>query len=184
MDNTANTENTVETPLLKEKRTRPPQSEKQKEAFKKARERLLEKRAQTKQEKILDAKRSLLEKEGLLVKTPAETLTPQFDINEDEPLEPTKAPAPNTKRAPPSKAATGPLKEAEKRSVGKAKKKEPRVILSESEDDDSGDSSSSEEVIVIKRSRKPKAAKHVQKKEESDEEETYSAPTNYMNYFC
>jgi hypothetical protein len=183
MDNTANTENTVETPLLKEKKPRPPQSEKQKEAFKKARERLLEKRAQTKQEKILDAKRTLLEKEGLLVKTPTETLTPQFDINEDEPLEPTKAPAPNTKRAPPSKVAISPLKEAKKRSVGKVKK-EPRVILSESEEDDSDGSSSSEEVIVIKRTRKPKGRKQMQIKEESDEDETYSPAPNYMDYFC
>lgn len=183
MDNITNVENTVETPLLKEKKARPPQSEKQKEAFKKARERLLENRAQKKEGKILDAKRTLLEKEGLMVKTPDKTLTPQFDINEDEPLEPTKAPAPNTKRAPPLKAVTVPLKEEKKRSIGKAKK-EPRVILSESEEDDGGDSSSSEEVIVIKRTRKPKAGKPVQRKEESDEEDMHVAPTNYMNYFC
>lgn len=184
MDNPENVENTVDTPLLKEKKTRPPQSEKQKEAFKKARERLLENRAQKKEGKILDAKRTLLEKEGYLpVKKNVESLTPQFDINEDEPLEPTKAPAPNTKRAPAIKSATGPLKEEKKRSVGKPKK-EPRVILSESEDGDSDGSSSSEEVIVIKRTRKPKGAKPAQKKEESDEDEIYTAAPDYSHYFC
>ena len=83
MDNISNTENIEKGPLLKEKRPRPPQSEKQKEAFKKAREKLAERHKEKKEAKILDAKRSLLEKEGY-VKPAEQNDSIQFKIDESD----------------------------------------------------------------------------------------------------
>lgn len=200
MDNISNTENIEKGPLLKEKRPRPPQSEKQIEAFKKAREKLAERHKEKKEAKILDAKRTLLEKEGY-VKPPEQTESIQFKIDESDESSDDKQPIkqiPKEKAQKQPKSKT-PLIKEEKKEIPKPPPKTPKPKVKqyvgkdeddESDDeDDDNDSDSSEEIVIIKRTKKnkktqPKIRRAKSYNEEEDEEEYYpKAPTNFNNYF-
>ncbi len=171
-DNNENEKND-KSPLLKPKKPRPPPSEKQMENFKKMAEKRAENIAKKKEEKIIQAKRDLLEKEGYVKKDiKKETLakkeeTIQFKIDDDDEdgkLTVSEDEFVNTpprrqgKKQQALKIDIPPLiKEDKKNSVKEPKAPRAKKIvepeISSSEDDD-GDSSSSEEIVIIKREQK------------------------------
>jgi hypothetical protein len=173
------TEKLDKTPLLKEKKPRPPQSQKQMENFKIMQEKRVKNAEGRKQEKILQAQRALLEKEGY-VKVPLKVKEPiQFEIEEEEeeeePIKPIKPVKANVKEIQPPPIAT-----PKRKQVKKVKMPEP-----EPETETDGDSDSSEEIIVIKRKSKKKG---VQRRRsvplEEDDEDEYIGGSNAMGFFC
>lgn len=195
MEDPLNIEKIEKTPLLKEKKPRPPQSEKQKEAFKKAREKLAERHNKIKETKILDAKRTLLEKEGYIKPEPKEESI-QFKIDESEEscddIEPIKEIQKEKPKKQQKKETTKPLIKEEKKKVAKkeiCRKPEPEPE-SESDNDDSQDSDSSEEeIVIIKRTKKNKKAQPKIRRtksydeDEDDDVEPIAPLFNYHNYF-
>lgn len=192
MEDPLNTEKIEKTPLLKEKKPRPPQSEKQKEAFKKAREKLAERHTKIKETKILEAKRTLLEKEGY-IKPEQKKESIQFKIDDSEEssddVEPIKEIQKEKPKKQPKEETTKPLIKEEKKKVVKkeiSRKPEPE---SESESEDSVDSDSSEEIVIIKRTKKNKKSQPKVRRtksydeNEDDEIETVATLPNYNNYF-
>jgi len=193
MEDPLNIETIEKTPLLKEKKPRPPQSEKQKEAFKKAREKLAERHTKIKESKLLDAKRTLLEKEGYIKPEPKEESI-QFKIDESEESCDDKEPIKEIQKEKPKKQqkkeTTKPLIKEEKKKVAKkeiCRKPEPE---SESDNDDSQDSDSSEEeIVIIKRTKKNKKAQPKIRRtksydeEDDDDIEPVASLSNYHNYF-
>lgn len=177
------TEKPDKTPLLKEKKPRPPQSQKQMENFKIMQEKRVKNAEGRKQEKLLQAQRALLEKEGY-VKAPLKVKEPiQFEIEEEEeeeeePIKPIKLTKPKVKEIQPPPIAT-----PKRKQVKKVKMPEP-----EPETETDGDSDSSEEIIVIKRSKKSKKSKAVQRRRsvplEEDDENEYIGGSNAMGFFC
>jgi hypothetical protein len=193
MDNTANIENIEKGSLLKEKKPRPPQSEKQKEAFKKAREILVEKNKQKKEAKILDAKRQLLEKEGY-VKQPVKNETIQFKIDETDETDDDKQSIKEIQKEKPKKPTKErtPLIKEEKKVVTKKANKEYVGTKVETDDENDSDqlSDSSEEIVIIKRTKKNKKAqpkirrtKSYDEDEDEPYQETLATLPNYNNYF-
>lgn len=192
MDDTLNIEKIEKTPLLKEKKPRPPQSEKQKEAFKKAREKLAERHKEKKETKILEAKRTLLEKEGYIKPTPKEESI-QFKIDDSEEssddIKPIKEIQKEKPKKQPKQETKKPLIKEEKKKVVKkeiSRKPEPET---ETENEDSVDSDSSEEIVIIKRTKKNKKAQPKVRRTKSydeyedDEVEPVATLPNYNNYF-
>lgn len=152
MSDSNDTENIGQPPLLKQKAPRPPQSQKQREAFQKAAAKRAENIKLKKEEKLLNAQKALLEKEGYVKASsipPVETIHKnpaiQFNISdEEEDEEPTLKPL--SKARPQVQPKQKPIK----------KKPIPATEPDSEEDYSSNSSSSSEEVIVIKRSKKSK----------------------------
>lgn len=149
-------------PLLKDKKPRPPLSEKQKANFEKARQVRAENIKAKKEEKILEAQRALLAKEG---KLPAKEVKAVEQV-EDEQLQtvskvsPSKAVLSKPIKQEAQKTSAKPLlKEEKKKSEPKIKAKAPVVIEDSSSEEDEDDSSSEEEIIVVKRKKKGKPAK-------------------------
>jgi hypothetical protein len=209
MDNSENTD-IDKTPLLKEKKKRPPPSEKQMENFKKMAQTRAENIKKRKEEKIYEAKRTLLIKEGLLspdeikkterteIKEKSNKEVIQFEVedNNREDTEEEDRPPSKLKKTQKNKPIPLPLNKPEK-----IKKSPPAKKLKEESSDSSDDyeescsSSSSEEIIIVKRTKKVKEPKvkepkvkepKVKKfpKEEEERVEEYVAPSpNYLNYF-
>jgi hypothetical protein len=144
-------------PLLKDKKPRPPMTEKQKANFEKARMVRAENIKAKKEEKILQAQRALLEKEGIKVAKPIKQ-EEELDDEEQMPakelpkkLEDSKTPKPSA-----HKTVAPLLKEEKKKPAQKVKAKAQVVVETESDDDDEEESSSDEEIIVVKRKKKAK----------------------------
>lgn len=151
MSDSNDTENIVQPPLLKQKAPRPPQSQKQREAFQKAAAKRAENIKLKKEEKLLNAQKALLEKEGYVkassippVATIHKSPAIQFEIESEEEEE--QPPKPLSKAKPRAQPKQKPIK----------KKPIPSSEPDSEEDYSSNSSSSSEEVIVIKRSKKSK----------------------------
>ena len=160
MADIVDTDKPDKTPLLKEKKPRPPQSEKQMANFKIMQEKRAKKVEDTKQEKILTAQRALLVKEGY-VKKPIVAVQPlQFEIDEKEEEE--EEPEPIVKKTKQKQM----IKEKAMPKVKPIKKLKPRIPEPDSESD--MDSDSSQEIIVIK--RKSKKAKERKVVIEEDDE--------------
>ena len=174
MADIVDTDKPDKTPLLKEKKPRPPQSEKQMANFKIMQEKRAKKVEDTKQEKILTAQRALLVKEGY-VKKPIVAVQPlQFEIDEKEEEE--EEPEPIVKKTKQKQM----IKEKAMPKVKPIKKLKPRIPEPDSESD--MDSDSSQEIIVIKRkSKKAKERMVVIEEDDVEEDETPSTPMNYMN---
>lgn len=169
-------DNNDKTPLLKPKRTRPPPSEKQKENFKLLQQKRAENIAKRKEEKILEAQKALLQKEGKLP-TVAKTPEPQpirFEIEEeDEEVKEISKPLPKKKQVK-EKVEASPLPI---KKVVTRKPRAPTIIEDDSEENDS-DSDSEDEIIVIKRSKKKKSMKPLKYPVSSDEGESYNSVAN------
>jgi hypothetical protein len=180
-------ENTENDGLLKKKKTRPPQSEKQKEAFKNAAAKRAENVKMRKEQKLLDAQKALLEKEGY-IKQPAKKQEIQFEIEEETQEDKSVVIQKEIVKELPSKKKgkliPPPLPPKENIKKQPKVKKEPQVIIqSESSSDggDSDDSSSEDEVIVIKRSRKYKSKTKAKQREQSPyEEDAYNGNKGYV----
>ena len=177
MADISETEKTEKTPLLKQKKTRPPQSEKQMQNFRAMQEIRAKKAEARKQDKILEAQRALLQKEGYIKATPkAEPI--QFEIEEkeeeeDQPVEEVIV-KPKIKAIPKIKEIQTP--KVQRRKVI------PKVIEPESEE---GDSDSSDEVIIIKRKSKKGALKRTAKPIEDEEDFVSNTPhIDYSGFFC
>lgn len=179
---------TDKSPLLKPKKTRPPPSEKQMENFKKMARVRAENVEKRKAEKLLEAQKALLEKNGIKVPPPKPKLKEkeqaiQFEIEEQDETTEEEIEPPLIKATP---------KQTQKKQIQpKARalpaKQKVQQIIEEDETDYSSDSS--EEVIVIKRGKKKPKNKVVKKQvieEDEEEQQEYVAnsPTNYINYFC
>jgi hypothetical protein len=179
-------------PLLKDKKPRPPMTEKQMANFAKAREVRAQNIKAKKEEKVLQAQRALLEKEGL---RPVK----QEEEQDDEPqmtakalpkkLESSKTPKPSAPKTPAPL-----LKEEKKMPPQKIKAKAPVVVEESSSEEEETESSSEEEIIVVKRKKKaPKKAKtnhkiSIEGDYDSDEDEghKYVAPratASFHDYF-
>ena len=178
MSDSNDTENIGQPPLLKQKAPRPPQSQKQREAFQKAAAKRAENIKLKKEEKLLNAQKALLEKEGYVkassippVATIHKNPAIQFNISDEEEEQP---PKPLSKARPQAQPKQKPIK----------KKPIPASEPDSEEDYSSNSSSSSEEVIVIKRSKKSKLKLKPQKYLEEEEEEV-DAPilTDWGKYF-
>lgn len=198
MDNQDNTETIVQTPLLKEKKPRAPQSEKQKEAFRKAREKLVENHKKKKEEKIMAAKRDLLEKEGYvkkedkpkLVNKPLEDNI-QFEINDSTDESTVETKPKKVKEVKQKEVKQNEIKEVKEVIKEKPKPKPKQIVkeISESETDESEtNSDSSEEIVIIKRTKKnkksqPKIRRTKSYDDENDYEESVASLPNYNNYF-
>jgi hypothetical protein len=175
-------ENNVDQPLLKQKKTRPPQSEKQKEAFQKAAAKRAENIKSRKDDKLLNAQKALLEKEGYVKapkNVPVQKQEVQFEIDEVA-SESEQEPEPEPVRKPLSKKEKPPQQQ-QAVPKSKAQKKAP-IIMSESESGDE-DSSSDEEVIVIKRTRKSKMKPKPLQYIEEEEENNMPILTDWGKYF-
>ena len=185
MADTLETDNNDKSPLLKPKKARPPPSEKQKENFKKMAEKRAENIKKRKEEKIIEAQKALLEKNGISIapakkeKLKENKPTIQFDSEEsqeEEEVEEIPAPPISTPKA--TSKPRPPLK----------KQAKMKQIIEESETDYSSDSS--EEVIVIKRGKKKTKAKpkvqqeYIEDVEEVEEEYVAKPTIDYSNYFC
>lgn len=186
MNEISEIENTENDGLLKKKKTRPPQSEKQKEAFQRAAAKRAENVKLRKEQKLLEAQKALLEKEGY-IKQPSKKKEIQFEIEEETPEEtPVEMPKEIIKELPSKKKGKlvpPPLAPKENIKKQPRVKKEPQVIIQSSSDDgDSDDDSSSEdEVIVIKRSKKYKSKTKAKPREESPyEEDAYNGNQGYV----
>ena len=206
MDN-SETDKNDKSPLLKPKKPRPPPSEKQMDNFRKMAEKRAENIAKKKEDKIIQAKRDLLEKEGYVKKditkeTPKEKEPldemKEFIITDEELEKLERELTPNkVKKVLKSKTVQPlPLDKIENKKPTlpvKDKKIKQKVIQvepssSESEDEDC-DSSSSEEIVIIKRTKKTKAPKktkqvkqHIEEEDNEYVEEIKPQP-NYINYF-
>lgn len=172
------------TPLLKEKKPRPPQSEKQMANFKIMQEKGAKRAEERKQTKILQAQRALLEKEGYVKATP-KVEPVQFEIEEEEEALPTPL---SKSRAKPKIKETRNMPPIQTPKVKQVKRVKP---IPEPESESSGDSDSSEEVIIIKRkSKKTKSPPMKLSKrpiESDDEEDEYvgkSIQIDYNGFFC
>lgn len=174
-------DNNDKTPLLKPKRMRPPPSEKQKENFKLLQQRRAESISKRKEEKIFEAQKALLQKEGKLptiAKTP-EPQAIQFEIEEEE--EEVKAISkPLAKKKQVKEKVEKVIVPAPpiKKTIAR-KSRAPTIVEDDSEDEDEDDSDSEEEIIVIKRSKnKKKSNKPLKRVISSDDEETYESVAN------
>jgi hypothetical protein len=200
MDNQDNIEPIVKTPLLKEKKPRAPQSEKQKDAFRKAREKLIENHKKKKEEKIMAAKRDLLEKEGYVKKEDKPKLVNepiveniQFEINDSSDESAVEPKPKKVKEVKVKEVKVKEIKEVKQKEVIKEKPKpKPKQVVkevSESESDLSDtNSESSEEIVIIKRTKKnkksqPKIRRTKSYDDENDYEESVASLPNYNNYF-
>lgn len=192
------------TPLLKPKKTRPPPSEKQMENFKKMAEKRAENIKKKKEDKILAAKRELLEKEGYVKSTIPliEKESIQFNITDDENND-EKIIAQTPQLSKPKKILKSKLLESlpldktenKKQIIKKSKQKIIESSSSSDLEDSDCNSSSSEEIVIIKRTKKQKSTKELKankpmKQKQINpildyEEEEYVAPQipNYINYF-
>lgn len=180
-------DNIDKTPLLKPKRTRPPPSEKQKENFKILQQKRAESIAKRKQEKILEAQKALLQKEGLIGES-AKSPEPQplrFEIEEEEEeVKPIQKALPKKKQVKekvqaqpvPAPPQSTPIKPTVKKS---SIRRQPPIIEESSESEDSTDSE--DEVIVIKRKKK-KSIKPRKQPVLSDDDESYESVANPSNY--
>lgn len=168
-------EKVEKTPLLKQKKPRPPQSEKQMENFKAMQEIRAKKTEERKQAKILEAQRALLEKEGYVKSesVPNRTQLPQFEIKEEEEEEEELIPKVKGKVLPKQK-----IKEIQVPIQTPKIKRKPKVIEPESESDEC-DSDSSEEVIIIKRKSKKVASKRSAKQVDEEGDEYIANPHKY-----
>jgi hypothetical protein len=179
MADVSGTDNIDKTPLLKVKKPRPPQSEKQMENFKKMAETRAKNVIARKDERILTAQRALLEKEGYVKKGETQgqqqTQPIQFEIEEEEEEEeaPKKVAIKKT-RQPKIKEIPTPKQVVRKRVP---------IIQEEEDEDDDGDSSSSEEVIIIKRSKKKKNIRQMRRNDEY-EEDTTPPQQDFNSFFC
>ncbi len=164
-------------PLLKDKKPRPPMSEKQKANFAKAREVRAQNIKAKKEEKILEAQRALLQKEGKLP-TPQPQPQVKEEPEEDEQEEivskvsPSKAVKSKPQAQVAQKTSASALLKEEKKMPKQNIKQKARVVESSSEED-SEESSSEEEIIVVKRKKKAKPAKssRIMIHEDSDPQE-------------
>jgi len=182
-------ENIDKSSLLKEKKPRPPQSEKQKENFRKLQEKRAENINKKKEEKIIQAKRELLEKEGYTKikekESPKEAI--QFNINDDaeSDSETNKVvPKQNIALVRDQKPKTVPLKKEEK--INKPVKKQAKQTTIKEESSSENDSDSSEEIVIVRRTKKNKKHKKVPNQSEYDDyedENQYVARPNFNDYF-
>jgi hypothetical protein len=184
MNEVSEIENTENDGLLKKKKTRPPQSEKQKEAFKVAAAKRAENVKMRKEQKLLDAQKALLEKEGY-IKQPAKKQEIQFQIEEETPDETPVAIVKELPSKKKGKLVPPPLPPKENIKKQPKVKKEPQIIIQSESSSDGGDSdddsSSEDEVIVIKRSRKYKSKTKTKPREESPyEEDAYNGNKGYV----
>ena len=135
MSESYETEKTEESPLLKQKKPRPPQSQKQQEAFQRAAAKRAENVKLRKDQKILEAQKALLQKEGIMKPEIKEKQNEvQFKIEEEEEEE---KPAPQIKL--PSKKKPEPKhdpKPEPKQIIKKPpkQKKEPQIIIESDSD--------------------------------------------------
>jgi hypothetical protein len=177
-------------PLLKEKKPRPPKSEKQMEAFAKTFQKRQENIKKKNEEKLLEAQRALLQKEGYIKK---ELIQFKVETDDEEPEHNEPKEKPSSK----SKANIAPSQEKpkreealqyqEKKNVPAKIKQKQQVIIEEEQTESDASSSSEEEIIVVKRkktTKKQKKAPRVQEPE-SEEEEEYVAKTqfSYHDFF-
>tara|TARA_R110000868_G_scaffold239761_1_gene494251 strand:+ start:667 stop:1206 length:540 start_codon:yes stop_codon:yes gene_type:complete len=179
MADIVDTDKPDKTPLLKEKKTRPPQSEKQMANFRIMQETRAKKVECTKQEKILTAQRALLVKEGY-VKKPIVAVQPlQFEIDEKEEEEEEEEPLPlpiKTKRILKEKALPPPQKV----------KPLPRKLKPREQEPESDSESSDEEITIIRRKKSSKAkakGKRIMDAEECDDVAEMDT-SDYMKFFC
>lgn len=184
-------EKTDKTPLLKEKKPRPPQSEKQMENFKIMREKRANNVELRKADRLLTAQKALLEREGYVKKEVKQTEPVKqsitFDVSEEEEE---KEEIPQIMETPKIQRKKAILKEKlppPVKPVPKAKQsKVPRIVEKEydhyDEDIDDSESSSDEEVIIIKRSSSKKKQRSKVQHESLYEQE---APTqDFTSFFC
>lgn len=189
-ENLENQEND-KTPLLKAKKPRAPQTEKQLANFKRMAEIRSANIQKRKEEKLLEAQIALLNKNGIKVpiakkEKVKEKEAIQFEVEEEEEEEEEQETTP----PPPLIKETPRAKPKQIKTVVERPKKVVQQIIEEDETDYSSDSS--EEVIVIKRGKKkPKAIVQKQKQKQrqrqvdSEEEEYIAEPImNYANFFC
>ena len=166
MADIVDTDKPDKTPLLKEKKTRPPQSEKQMANFRIMQETRAKKVECTKQEKILTAQRALLVKEG-------------YEIDEKEEEEEEEEPLPlpiKTKRILKEKALPPPQKV----------KPLPRKLKPREQEPESDSESSDEEITIIRRKKSSKAkakGKRIMDAEECDDVAEMDT-SDYMKFFC
>jgi hypothetical protein len=194
MQDIKDNENIDKSPLLKPKKTRPPPSEKQKENFQKMAAVRAENIKKRKEEKLLEAQKALLAKNG--IKLPArqkdklkEKEQIQFEIGEQEQESESESEEESpTIISTPKVTARKEAKET--KPITKVKQTKMKQVIEESESETDYSSDSSQEVIVIKRGKKKAKAK-IQKKErhveeeEDDQEEYLAEPAiNYASYFC
>lgn len=146
-------------PLLKDKKPRPPMTEKQKANFEKARMVRAENIKAKKEEKILQAQRALLEKEGIKVET-KKPIKQEEEPDDEEQMPakalPKKLEDSKTPKSSSHKTPAPLLKEEKKKPAPKVKAKAQVVVETESDDDHEEESSSDEEIIVVKRKKKAK----------------------------
>jgi hypothetical protein len=149
-------------PLLKDKKPRPPMSEKQKANFAKAREVRAQNIKAKKEEKILEAQRALLQKEGKLP-APQPQVKEEPEEDEQEEIVSKVSPSKSAKSKPPAqvaqKTSAKSLLKEEKKMPKQNIKQKARVVEPSSEEESEDDSSSDEEIIVVKRKKKAKPAK-------------------------
>jgi len=149
-------------PLLKDKKPRPPMSEKQKANFAKAREVRAQNIKAKKEEKILEAQRALLQKEGKLP-APQPQVKEEPEEDEQEEIVSKVSPSKAVKSKPPAqvaqKTSASSLLKEEKKMPKQNIKQKARVVEPSSEEETEDDSSSDEEIIVVKRKKKAKPAK-------------------------
>jgi len=183
MADLVDTDKTDNTPLLKQKKTRPPQSEKQMANFRIMQETRAKNAEGRKQEKILVAQRALLVKEGYVKKT-VQPQPLQFEIEErEEEEEEEEEPQPipiKTKRIVKEKVIPPPPTPKVKPLPRKLKPREPEP---------ESDSESSDEEITIIRRKKGKArakakGKRVMDAEECDDDVAEMDTSDYMKFFC
>ena len=141
-------------------------SEKQKANFAKAREVRAQNIKAKKEEKILEAQRALLIKEGINPKVqPQLQVKEEIEPEEDEQEEIVSKVSPSkaVKSKPPAqvaqKTSAKPLLKEEKKMPKQNIKQKAPVIEYSSEEETEEDSSSEEEIIVVKRKKKAKPAK-------------------------
>lgn len=185
------TEKAEKTPLLKEKKPRPPQSEKQMQNFRAMQEIRAKKAEERKQAKILEAQRALLEKEGYVKSAPVikevqQSQPLQFEIEEEEEEE-VKQPKVKARKVKETQVIAPPIQTPRAKPIKKVKQP---VIESDTDTDDC-DSDSSQEVIIIKRKSK-KAVKRSSKQVDEEEEDYVAKPQkqsngnhiDYGGFFC
>jgi hypothetical protein len=187
-------ENNDKSSLLKEKKPRPPQSEKQKENFRKLQEKRAENINKKKEEKILQAKRELLEKEGYVKMNEKEKSKEinQFNINDDDESDSEKSKIIQKQNTTPKqnrKSKLAPLKKEEKISKPAKKQTTQNEIIKEDYStygESENDTDSSEEIVIVRRTKKNKKGKKIFKplhQEDYNEEEHYVARPNFNDFF-
>lgn len=192
MQENLETQENDKSPLLKAKKPRAPQTEKQLANFKRMAEIRSANIQKRKEERLLEAQMALLAKNGIKVpiakkEKVKEKQAIQFEVEEEEEQEEETEEEEKYVPPPPIKA-TPRAKPKQIKTVAERPKKVVQQIIEEDETDYSSDSS--EEVIVIKRGKK-KPKKLLQKQRQrqsqvdSEEEEYIAEPImNYANFFC